>query len=122
MLMSTTTLVKREDLLTLIDGLNGAMFYAVYTSRKTGEVKSGLYTTNSRKYDRTGKGLAYDPRGVDKDGNPRNLVQVCDLHASRRRKAGVVNASGAPIADDRMLPLEGIQVIRTNGITYTVTD
>jgi hypothetical protein len=119
--METTT-INRDEVLAFIDSLNGAIFYTVYTSRKTGEVKSGLYTTNSRKYGRTGQGLAYDPRGLDKDGNPRNLVQVCDVHAARRRKAGVLNASGKSVSDDRMLPIEGIQLIRTNGTTYTVTD
>lgn len=122
MKITTSETVARDSVLELLDGLNGAMFYAVYTTRGTGELRSGLYTTNSRKYDRAGKGLAYDPRGLDADGNPRNLIQVCDLHASRRRKAGVLNSSGKAIADDRMLPLEGIQLIRTNGITYTVTN
>jgi len=114
-LFDTHKQIKRADVLRLIFGLNGAMFYAVFTSRKTGETRSGLYTTNSRKYDRTGQGMAYVPADY-------NLLLVCDLHAARRRKAGVLNASGKAIADDRCIPIEGIQVIRTKGTTYIVVE
>jgi len=110
---SETVTISRDDVLATLTATNGAFVYIAFNSRKTGEAKSGLYTLNVRKYDRTGQGMAYDPA-------TRNLVQVCDVHSARRRKAGVLNASGKAVADDRVLPLEGITLIRTNGVTYLV--
>jgi len=109
------TTIKREEVLATLNAIKGAFAYIVFNSRQTGEVKSGLYTLNVRKYDRTGEGMKYDPAS-------KGLVQVCDVHAARRRRAGVLNASGKPVSDDRVLPLEGITLIRTNGVTYLVTD
>ena len=116
---SKTVSIARDEVLAKLNEFAGGFVYIVFTSRKTGETKSGLYTLNVRKYDRTGKGMAYDPA-------TRNLVQVCDVHSARRRKAGVLNASGKPVADDRVLPLDGISLMRGTiddvKITYTVTD
>jgi hypothetical protein len=116
---SKTATIKRAEVLAKLNEFAGGFVYIVFTSRKTGEAKSGLYTLNVRKYGRTGQGMAYDPA-------TRNLVQVCDVHSARRRRAGVLNASGKPVADDRVLPLEGISLMRGTidnvKITYTVTD
>lgn len=100
--------VPRDNVASLLSSLNGAIFRAVYASRQTGEEKSGLYTTNIRKSGRTGKGLAYDPTA-------KALTQVMDVVASRRIKTRGGSA-------DRMLPWEGIRLIRTNGTEYIITD
>jgi hypothetical protein len=115
--------ITRSDVTyAFLDGIKGGTFGCTFISKADGTERRSTYTTNIRKYERTGQGLAYDPRGTKKDGTPYNLLQVCDLVAARARKRGVTNEKGNLVGDDRMIPLEGILSIRANGLEYIVQD
>jgi len=103
-----TVNITRESVPQKLAELNGSFFYVEYTSKQTGEDKSGLYTTNVRKYGRTGKGLSYAP-------TEKRLTQVTDMIAARRAK----RHGGS---SDRMLWWDGVKIIRVRakGIEYHV--
>jgi hypothetical protein len=110
-----SSIVRRVDVSALIASLNGGVFGCTFISRKDGTERRSTYTTNVRKYGRTGQGLNYDP-------TTKQLVQVCDLVVARARARGVTNDKGSLVGDDRMIPLEGILSIRANGVEYIVTN
>lgn len=101
-----TVNIARSGVPALLASLNGSIFRVEFVSRQTGELKTGLYTTNVRKTGRTGKGLSYDPTS-------KGLTQVTDMVAARRAK----RHGGS---SDRMLAWEGVQVVRVRGVEYRV--